>query len=114
MIRDQQFWLSGYNILWILVMFDLPVVEKTDRRAATQFRNFLLDQGFAMAQYSVYYRMTSGKDSGQTIEKRIQENLPEYGSVQIVTITDKQYENIKLFKGKQRENTEKNEQFLLF
>lgn len=114
MIRDQKYWLSGYDILWMLVMFDLPVVEKTDRRAATQFRNFLLDQGFAMAQYSVYYRMVSGKDSGQTMEKRIRENLPEYGSVQIVAITDKQYENIKVFNGKRYEKTEKRQQLLLF
>jgi len=113
-IRDQKYWLSGYDILWMLVMFDLPVVEKTDRRAATQFRNFLLDQGFAMAQYSVYYRMVSGKDSGQTMEKRIRENLPEYGSVQIVAITDKQYENIKVFNGKRYEKTEKRQQLLLF
>ncbi len=95
-------------------MFDLPVVEKTDRRAATQFRNFLLDQGFAMAQYSVYYRMVSGKDSGQTMERRIRENLPEYGSVQILAITDKQYENIKVFNGKRYEKTEKRQQLLLF
>ncbi len=95
-------------------MFDLPVVEKSDRKAATQFRNFLLDQGFAMAQYSVYYRMVSGKDSGWTMEKRISQNLPEYGSVQIVAITDKQYENIKLFKGKRSEDHEKNHQLLLF
>jgi len=93
MLGEQNLWLSGYDILWMLVMFDLPVVEKTDRKAATQFRNFLLDQGFAMAQFSVYYRMVSGKDSGKAVEKRIREHLPEYGSVQIVSITDKQYEN---------------------
>ena len=114
MLQDRESWLSGYNILWVIVMFDLPVVEKPDRKAATQFRNFLLDQGFMMAQYSVYYRMVSGKDRGRTLEKRISENLPEYGSVQIVSITDKQYENIKLFKGKQRENQEKPQQLLLF
>ncbi len=100
--------------MWMLVMFDLPVVERSDRKAATAFRNFLLDQGFAMAQFSVYYRMVSGKDSGQTLENKICNNLPEYGSVQIVAITDKQYENIKLLKGKQREDREKTHQLVLF
>jgi len=95
-------------------MFDLPVVEKTDRKAATRFRNFLLDQGFAMAQFSVYYRMVSGKDRGQTMTKKIERNLPEYGSVQILSITDKQYENITIFKGKAREDHEKRQQLLLF
>ncbi|MBL4692272.1 MAG: CRISPR-associated endonuclease Cas2 [Magnetovibrio sp.] len=114
MLHDRESWLSGYDILWMLVMFDLPVVEKSDRKAATQFRNFLLDQGFAMAQFSVYYRMVSGKDRGQSMEQKIQRNLPEYGSVQIVSVTDKQYENIKLFKGKKRDSHEKHSQLLLF
>lgn len=113
-VREKEYWLSGYNILWMLVMFDLPVVEKSDRKEATRFRNFLLDQGFAMAQFSVYYRMISGKDSGRTMEKKIRNNLPEYGSVQILSITDKQYENISVFKGKQRKDHEKRQQLLLF
>ncbi len=95
-------------------MFDLPVVEKSDRKAATKFRESLLNQGFSMAQFSVYYRMVSGKESGQTLEKRIRKQLPEYGSVQILSITDKQYENISVYKGKQRESHEKRQQLLLF
>ena len=95
-------------------MFDLPVVEKSDRKAATRFRESLLNQGFSMAQFSVYYRMVSGKESGQTLEKRIRKQLPEYGSVQILSITDKQYENISVYKGKQRESHEKRQQLLLF
>lgn len=95
-------------------MFDLPVVEKADRKAATEFRNFLLDQGFAMAQFSVYYRMVSGKDRGQAMERKIQKQLPEYGDVQIISITDKQYENIKTFRGKRSATHEKRQQLLLF
>ncbi len=114
MLKDRKQWLSGYNILWMLVMFDLPVVEKTDRKAATKFRNFLLDNGFAMAQYSVYYKVLSGKDAAITMEKHISQNLPEYGSVQLVSITDKQYGCIKVFNGKKRQNNEKSRQLLLF
>jgi len=95
-------------------MFDLPVVEKSDRKAATRFRNYLLDEGFAMGQYSVYYRLVSGKDRGRTIEKRIVGNLPEYGSVNILMITDKQYENMKVFIGKRRKDHEKPLQLQLF
>jgi CRISPR-associated protein Cas2 len=58
--------------------------------------------------------MVSGKDRGRSLENKIRENLPEFGSVQIVSITDKQYEKIKIFKGKQREKNGKNEQLLLF
>ena len=34
-------------------MFDLPVVEKAEQKAANRFRNALLDMGFEMAQFSV-------------------------------------------------------------
>jgi CRISPR-associated protein Cas2 len=42
--------LSGYRFMWILVMFDLPVGTKPERRAATRFRNYLLDEGYEMSQ----------------------------------------------------------------
>ena len=38
--------LSGYRLMWMIVMFDLPVVEKAERKAATEFRNALLDLGW--------------------------------------------------------------------
>jgi len=95
-------------------MFDLPVKEKPDRKAATDFRNFLLDQGFSMGQFSVYYRLLSGKDAAATLEKKIQANLPKHGKVHILTITDKQYENIKTFQGKRRDSLEKPDQLTLF
>ena len=37
--------LSGYRIMWIFVLFDLPVGTKKERKAATKFREALLDLG---------------------------------------------------------------------
>lgn len=48
--------------MWMFVLFDLPVVEKEDRKAATDFRNYLLDDGFQMVQFSTYVRLLSGKE----------------------------------------------------
>ena len=42
--------------MWMMVLFDLPVVEPEERKAAADFRNFLKDQGYEMAQFSVYVR----------------------------------------------------------
>ena len=42
------------RLMRILVMFDLPVKTKAERRSATQFRNFLVNDGYHMVQYSVY------------------------------------------------------------
>ena len=32
--------------MWLIVMFDLPVIEREERKSATRFRNDLLDMGF--------------------------------------------------------------------
>jgi CRISPR-associated protein Cas2 len=101
--------------MWILVLFDLPVVEKKERKDAAKFRNFLLDNGFSMVQFSIYTKVLSGTDACQKYYKLIESNLPKAGKVDIITITDKQYGNIKSYIG-QSKSREKNypQQILLF
>ena len=98
----------------MLVMFDLPVGEREEKKAAAGFRNFLLDQGFHMAQFSIYYRLLTGRDSALSMEKKIAASVPGEGSVHILTITDKQYENIKTFQGRRRGSPNKPDQLTLF
>jgi len=100
--------LSGYQILWLLVMFDLPVDTPENRKAASKFREYLLDEGFEMSQFSVYLRFCKGKEQAETYIGRIGKNLPEYGKVNILTFTDKQYENIVSFTGRTRDPAGKN------
>lgn len=92
--------LSGYRIMWVVVMFDLPVVEKAERKAATEFRNCLLDMGFEMAQFSVYMRFCTSQAQVDTYSKNIEAILPVGGKVNILQFTDKQYERIITFRGK--------------
>ncbi len=101
--------------MWMIVLFDLPVLTKNERRAATNFRKFLLDQGFDMCQLSVYMRFCAGKEQAQVYTRRVQMALPDAGNVQIIYITDKQYENIVSYDGPRRRPANKNpEQFALF
>jgi len=83
----------------ILVFFDLPVTTKKERCQAMQFRNFLLKDGFYMVQFSVYARICNGVDSVETHERRIANNNPDSGSVRVLTVTEKQYENMKIVLG---------------
>ena len=107
--------LSGYRIMWVMVLFDLPVVEPEERRAYTRLRNYLLDQGFEQAQFSVYVRHTSGKEAVEALIGRIEDAVPEDGKVDILQFSDKQYENIVSFRGKSDKSNPKNpEQFVLF
>ncbi len=107
--------LTGYRLMWLMVIFDLPVGTKNERRAATRFRNFLLDQGFSMSQFSVYMRFCGGKDQAEAYIRRIERSLPRTGLVQILGFTDKQYENIVSFDGRAREPRNRNpQQYVMF
>ena len=108
-------YLSGYQLMWMFVLFDLPVVEKEERKSATAFRNFLLDEGFSMTQYSVYNRLLSGKEAVEKYSRKIFERLPEEGKVDIICITDKQYENILSYNARKGKAQKKQgQQLLLF
>ncbi len=95
-------------------MFDLPTLKKKERKYATKFRKSLLDQGFHMAQYSVYYRLLDGKEAIDSMERKIMQDPPPKGSIHILTITDKQYENIRLIENRERKSPAKKEQLILF
>ena len=101
--------------MWMIVMFDLPVVESAERKAATQFRNTLLDLGFSMSQFSVYMRFCSSPAQVDTYCKRVEEALPDGGNVNIIQLTDKQYERIISFHGRAKQPDKKTpDQFDLF
>jgi CRISPR-associated protein Cas2 len=77
--------------VWSMVMFDLPVKSKPQRSAATQFRNLLLDQGYQMAQYSVYVRFSPNQHTLLPTVRRIKANVPDGGEVRVLTVTDHQW-----------------------
>jgi len=107
--------LTGYRLMWIFVMFDLPVTTKVQNRAATKFREFLLDEGFEKSQFSVYARFCNGKEQFEAYMRRIESHLPDRGDVHVLTFADKQYENIIRFSGQRRRKQRKNpDQLALF
>ena len=107
--------LSGYRLLWIFVMFDLPVGTKAETRAATKFREFLLDEGFEKSQFSIYARFCNGKEQLEAYQRRIEAHLPEKGDIHILSFTDRQYENIVRFAGQRRRRPRRNpDQLALF
>jgi len=94
--------ISGYRCMWVLAMFDLPVDTKAARRAYTQFRKSLLKDGFTQMQYSVYVRHCASEENADVHMSRVQGVLPEDGEVRVLTITDKQFERMRVFWGKRR------------
>lgn len=91
--------LSGYRVLWVMAMFDLPVLTKPERKRATKFRAFLLDEGFIMMQFSCYLHFTAGKEQAEALTRRVAAHVPNPGKVEVIWFTDKQYQNIRSFRG---------------
>ena len=108
--------LSGYRIMWLVLMFDLPVVTKLQRRAAAKFRLELLDEGWEMSQFSVYLRWCAGKEQANTRLRAVSGRVPTEGKVHVLTVTDKQFEQMTVFRGPARHKHGRSprEQLLLF
>ena len=55
----------------MMVLFDLPTVTKSEKRAYTLFRRFLLNDGYDMIQFSIYGRILNGNDAEEKHMKRL-------------------------------------------
>lgn len=101
--------------MWIMVMFDLPVTKKKERKAASKFRKFLLDEGFNMSQFSVYMRFCGKRDRLNRYLAKINANVPPNGKVSVMFFTDKQYGNIINYSNRKRTKLPlKSAQYVLF
>ncbi len=98
--------LSGYRCMWVLAMFDLPVDTKKARREYAIFRKKLLQDGFTRMQSSVYARHCASEENAAVHVTRVERNVPPDGEVRIITITDKQFERMRIFWGKMRKAPE--------
>jgi CRISPR-associated protein Cas2 len=85
--------------MWVMVFFDLPTETKAHRKAAHDFRHYLLKDGFLMFQYSIYMRFCASREHADTHMNRVKKAVPPEGFVGILHITDRQYDLMKLFRG---------------
>lgn len=95
--------LSEYRIMWVLVLFDLPTETKKQKKAYSKFRKQLLDDGFTMFQFSIYLRHCASIENANVHIKRVKSFLPPLGQIGIMCITDKQFGQMELFIGKEKE-----------
>ena len=91
--------LNAYRIMWVLVFYDLPTETKKDRKNASLFRKRMLQSGFQMFQFSIYMRHCFSKESSEVHVKHVERCLPPKGNIGVLSITDKQFGDMLLFKG---------------
>jgi CRISPR-associated protein Cas2 len=106
---------SGYQAMWLLAMFDLPVKTKRDRKEYARFRGLLLSEGFSQLQYSVYARFCASEEIAQTHRRRVRQRLPPRGQVRLIAVTDHQFSKMQVFFGEKQVDVEsKPSQLMLF
>jgi CRISPR-associated protein Cas2 len=86
--------------MWILVFFDLPTETKVDRKIYSKFRKEILADGFCMFQFSIYLRHCPSRENAEVHIKRVKKLLPQRGHIGIMSITDKQFGMMEIFRGK--------------
>jgi len=89
----------NYKVGWMIVAFDLPVGTKEQRKHATGFRKFLLEDGYQMLQFSVYARPTVTHARMETHLRRLKTAIPPEGSVRAIFVTQAQWERSYIMYG---------------
>ena len=92
--------INGWRVMWVLAVFDCPVVTAEEVRAYTQFRKQLLRENFIQHQYSVYLKHFPTMAAAQAEIDRLKPSVPDGAHVAFFMLTDKQYGLTREFFGK--------------
>ncbi|MFR3205704.1 MAG: CRISPR-associated endonuclease Cas2 [Oscillospiraceae bacterium] len=89
----------SYRYMRIVVFFDLPVLTESNRRDYRNFRKYLIKSGFMMVQESVYCKLAQNSSVADAVVENIKKNKPHEGVVQVLRVTEKQYNKMDFIVG---------------
>lgn len=89
----------------VIVMFDLPVDTREQRRAYRRYRTWLTKSGFVMMQQSIYSKIVLNPTAAQFLRMQIRNQEVKEGLIQVMTITERQYADIELVIGETQSET---------
>jgi CRISPR-associated protein Cas2 len=91
--------LSGYRLMWLFVMFDLPVETRAQRREYQRFRTKLERRGFVRLQLSIYAEHCASDEAVEAEMRFVKGCLPPEGQVRVLAVTDRQWGRMAVFWG---------------
>lgn len=83
----------------LLVFFDLPVENATQRKNYQIFRKHLIKEGFLMLQESVYAKLVTNDGAAGAAVMRLRKNRPSEGLIQVLKVTEKQFATMEYITG---------------
>lgn len=88
-----------FEQLRLLCMFDLPTETDREKKEYRIFRKQLLENGFSMLQYSIYYRTLPNRSSLKKYETILRKSLPGHGNIRLLYVTENQFQDMLLLTG---------------
>ena len=88
-----------YNFVRLLLFFDLPMKTDNEKKVYTQFRKYLIKNGYLMMQFSVYCKIFPNREAAVNHITILRKNLPNQGQVRIMVVTEKQYAKMEVVVG---------------
>lgn len=88
-----------YSFMRIILLYDLPIKTKKDKRVYANFRKYLINKGYIMLQYSVYSKLFSNRDSATKHIQILKTEIPQKGNIRILLLTEKQYSKMEIILG---------------
>lgn len=92
----------NYRYMRVIVFFDLPVQTSSERRSYRNFRKYLIKSGFLMEQESVYSKLVVNSAAADALSANIRKNAPDKGLVQLMKVTENQYNRMEYIVGERK------------
>ena len=86
----------------VVVFFDLPTETAEERRDYRRFRAALLKNGFFMMQESFYSKIILNNTAANVIKETVRKLKTGKGLIQMLTVTERQFENMEFVLGKKQ------------
>ena len=83
----------------LILFFDLPSKEDYEKKDYRLFYNVLIKNGYVMMQFLVYIKATNSNSKVKREIEKIRKYIPRAGNIRIISVTEKQYNNMEVILG---------------
>ncbi|MDP3211939.1 MAG: CRISPR-associated endonuclease Cas2 [Methylotenera sp.] len=95
--------------MWVICVYDCPMIDSEARHDYTVFRRSLLQENFVQLQNSLYVHHFPTLAVGEATIIRLRPLIPKDAQVAFFIVTDKQYGMTKEFFGKRHTRKKPNQ-----
>ncbi len=92
-------YINYYKQMRLILIYDLPMVEKEENKIYSIFHKRLKRLGFYRLQYSVYTKVLNNETAYQQMNNKLNHIVPNKGSIILFKLTEKQFQKLVYLRG---------------